>query len=124
MPEAIVKTKFFHFSQNNSGGSFHVDESVAHHVIIEALDAMHANQRATDVGIYFDGCRTGQDCDCCGDRWYAKWSDDTGDDEPLIYDTPPHEVSDMFTKVGEPMCHVYYLDGTKKSYVKLDPAAT
>ena len=22
------------------------------------------------AGVYFDGCESGMDCDCCGDRWY------------------------------------------------------
>lgn len=62
---------FYCFSQNNSGGTFHVDESVGigEYVIIEAADAHHANYLADRLGIYFDGCHSGRDCSCCGDRW-------------------------------------------------------
>lgn len=61
---------FYLFSQNNSGGSFDVDEKVCHTVVIEAESADEANSLAKDIGVYFDGCYQGIDCDCCGDRWY------------------------------------------------------
>jgi hypothetical protein len=112
---------YFHFSQNNSGGSFHINDSVAHHVIIEARDANDANRRALDVGIYFDGCAEGIDCSCCGDRWYEQWHSEKGDPEPLIYGSPPAEHKDFFTKVGQPMCHVYHLDGSKTTYTVTAP---
>jgi hypothetical protein len=112
---AAQTPKFFHYSQNNSGGSFDIDDSVAHHVIIEAYDARDANNRARDVGIYFNGCETGQDCECCGDRWYEAYSDG-GDPEPLLYGQPPEEYKDMFGKPGLPVCHVYHLDGSKTTY--------
>lgn len=37
-------TKFWHFSQNNSGGAFDFDHlaGITHHVIIEAYDQGHA----------------------------------------------------------------------------------
>lgn len=60
-------SKFYHFSQNNSGGSFDFDENsgITHHVVIEANSADHASARAQDIGIYFDGVRDGVDCGCC-----------------------------------------------------------
>lgn len=60
---------WFVYSQNNSGGSFHYDETagISHRVYIEADDAAHADYRAERIGIYFDGW---QDCNCCGNRWY------------------------------------------------------
>lgn len=60
---------FFHYRQNNSGGKFVRDNDVDKHVIIEADDAWRADERARDIGIYFDGVYRGLDCDCCGDRW-------------------------------------------------------
>lgn len=79
---------FFHFSQNNSGGNFHVDEDagIGHHVLIEARDVRHAVDRALGIGLYFNGCADGIDCDCCGDRWSEPW-DDKGNDLPMIYGT-------------------------------------
>ena len=108
--------KFFHFSQNNSGGSFDINETVAHHVIIEAHSAKEANARAVDIGIYFNGCDTGADCTCCGDRWSTAWGD--GEATPLLYGNPPEEYKDMFGKPGQPVCHVYRLDGSKTTYRK------
>lgn len=76
---------FFHFSQNNSGGSWDYSESngITHHVVIEAKDAEDANITAIDKGLYFDGCDSGADCHCCGDRWYR--ASGKGDEIPSVY---------------------------------------
>jgi hypothetical protein len=105
---------FYLFSQNNSGGKFHIDERIAHYVIIEANSADEANQIAESKGIYFDGVHDGRDCGCCGDRWYPAWS--AGTEEPMIYDQKPQEFKDMFARSGEPYCHIYLLDGLQKTY--------
>lgn len=60
---------FYDYHQNNSGGSFDVDDKVCHQVVVEAKSADEANEIAMDLGIYFDGCSEGMDCNCCGDRW-------------------------------------------------------
>lgn len=68
MTTTTVQTRWYKFHQNNSGGKF---REPAVEVWIEALDHKHANQRAQDVAnIYFDGCESGRDCSCCGDRWH------------------------------------------------------
>lgn len=108
--------RYFHFSQNNSGGSFYINDEVAYHVIIQAHSAENANEIALDIGIYFDGCSSGRDCDCCGDRWSSQWYDEIGDETPLIYGDDPVTFNDMFTKPGEPVCYVYHYDGTKTTY--------
>ena len=86
---------FFTFSQNNSGGSFHSDDTVgiAHFVIVEAGSAGEANYRAEEIGLYFDGCNDGRDCSCCGDRWFRVGTGD-GEEVPAIYGKP---VSDLGT---------------------------
>jgi len=109
--------KFFLFMQNNSGGSFHVNETVAHNVIIEAYSVKDANARAEDVGTYFNGCGIGADCSCCGDRWYEA-QDYDGTDTPLIYGEPPETHHERFAKEGQRFCHVYRLDGSKTTYRK------
>lgn len=78
-------TKWWTFDQNNTGGSFDHDESagIGYKVWIEAHSADEASARAQDIGIYFDGCRDGTDCPCCGDRWYEPWGD--GDISPKFY---------------------------------------
>jgi hypothetical protein len=60
---------WFEFRQNNSGGRLVIDEQVALYVYVEADGPASANARAELVGVYFEGCRDGRDCDCCGDRW-------------------------------------------------------
>lgn len=84
----MADTKFFHFPQNNSGGTFDFDEEdgLTHHVVIEAVDAPHANHILERIGGYFNGCSTGQDCDCCGDRWCPVDELDA-DSEPRVYGT-------------------------------------
>jgi hypothetical protein len=64
---------WYEFRQNNSGGHFDIDDDVAPRVLIQAATPSEANARAEQVGIYFDGCRVGMDCDCCGDRWDKAW---------------------------------------------------
>jgi hypothetical protein len=63
--------KFYKFRQNNSGGSFDVNDTLASHVYLEADDAEHANFLAERKGIYFNGVDSDIDCSCCGDRWYS-----------------------------------------------------
>ncbi len=87
---------FYRYRQNNSGGSFHYDETagIGVTVIVEATDADHANSRAEAIGLYWDGCDAGRDCRCCGDRWYSQWSfngQDEGDAVPTDYDTEVRE---------------------------------
>lgn len=91
--------KWFTYRQNNSGGSFHECTGIGVCVIVEARDAEHADQRATEIGVYFDGVDDGLDCPCCGDRWYRKYPYETGDDCPSIYGTPLDECnSSLFMK--------------------------
>jgi hypothetical protein len=103
---------FWHFSQNNSGGSFDFDAAagITHHVVIEAASAAEANARAQQIGLYFDGVG---DCPCCGKRW-SEVDSDEGTEEPRVYD------EDAFTYRGynghrwmgeNPEVFVHYLDG-------------
>lgn len=80
----MTSPKFFEFDQNNSGGSFDTDDKrgIGPRVWIEALNTEDANARAERIGIYFDGCEDGMDCECCGDRWSPAWGD--GVAEPKI----------------------------------------
>jgi hypothetical protein len=98
--EKIVNTKFYEYDQNNSGGSFHNSEKegIAEYVIIEALNAAHANARAEEIGLYFNGCDAGKDCSCCGDRWYRVYEN---------YGSETIEESLYRTN-----CFVHYLDGS------------
>jgi hypothetical protein len=99
-----IQTKFFEFYQNNSGGSFDIDDErgIGARVWIEAVDADHANSRAEDIGIYFDGVMSGYDCECCGDRWHSAWKDD-GEDEVKI---------DEYSFNWNDVIYVHRIDGT------------
>lgn len=68
-------SKFYEISQNNSGGSFDVDDKVCHRLIIEANSEKEAESIAEDLGCYWDGVDNQQDCSCCGDRWYRSFND-------------------------------------------------
>ena len=92
---------FYHFSQNNSGGSFPFseEEGITHHVIIEADNASEANTIAELIGIYFDGCSTGKDCECCGDRWYSVYEYDE-EEFPHVYGGKLVKPKILFFTVG------------------------
>ena len=62
------------FDQNNSGGSFDVDDKVCHRLFIEAESFYDAVKKAEELGCYWDGVSKGIDCPCCGDRW-SRWND-------------------------------------------------
>lgn len=106
MPKTTVETKFYEYIQNNSGGSFKVDKDagIDHYVIIEAMDSNHANTRAKEIGIYFDGCNSGRDCSCCGDRWSEPYRE--GSEVPTIYGEPID-----IGKEGKPTGVIHYMDG-------------
>lgn len=84
---------FYHFSQNNTGGSFVLTDNLTHFVVIEADNAAEANGKLVSLGGYFDGCESGVDCSCCGDRWYPVDENDA-EDQPNIY-------GEHFTKFDE-----------------------
>lgn len=87
---------FFHFHQNNSGGRYVGPTDV----IIEAENAQEANSLATSsrrVEIYFDGCSSGRDCYCCGDRW-TRAEDDAAKSEPCWYHLPLGNVDEEWCK--------------------------
>lgn len=81
---------FYTYIQNNSGGSFEVNEDIKQYVIIEADSAEEANDKAEDLGIYFDGVEKGFDCPCCGNRWH-KCDEEDGTKDPLIWGQSPIE---------------------------------
>ena len=67
----IIQTKFYEFTQNNSGGYFDVDENVCHRVIIEAMDEKHA------IALFMPMIENqSHSCQCCGDRWSPEYTDE------------------------------------------------
>ena len=76
-----MTAQFYHFRQNNSGGDFTIDDiiGIGPHVYIQANSVEEAMERAEKLGIYFNGCDSGRDCSCCGDRWSEPWDSDASD---------------------------------------------
>jgi len=82
---------WYEFTQNNSGGSFEVDDKLCHRIFIEDENYENAKERALDMGVYFDGCDAGIDCPCCGDRW-SDWENKV--EFPIKYDS-----KNIFTEI-------------------------
>lgn len=115
----LLKTKYWHFDQNNSGGNFHINDTdgIGPHVVIEAANKADAIKRAFDLGIYFDGVADGRDCECCGDRWYEPWKDD-GYDSPLEAEILLRED---YAFMWHDTIYVHMLDGEIVRFKKNDP---
>ena len=126
--------KWFKFNQNNSGGSFDVDDKVCHRLFIEAELFSDAVEKAEELGCYWDGVDKGVDCPCCGDRW-DKWNDDPIDIEQ--YKTEGYESVNgkiYFDNIEEyaqyladnygwttPDARIYYDDGSVKEIFSSKP---
>lgn len=102
-----AELKWFEYRQNNSGGSFTYDpqNGISVNVYIQAQDAREADYKAEAIGLYWDGCQSGMDCDCCGDRWYPQnryWGDGDpvdevpGPDEPFDEEQHWHKWIDGY----------------------------
>lgn len=110
--------KFFAFQQNNSGGSFDVDDKICHILYIEAHNYEEARKKAMDMGVYFNGCDIGLDCPCCGDRWsdYADEIDLTELSDR--YHMKFEKISDYAQYITDiyslttPDARIFYCDGT------------
>ena len=101
--------KWFTFSQNNSGGTFSVNDKVDAWVFIQARTPDEANNLAERIGIYFNGCASGYDCGCCGDRWSSQWRDEKGEDIPTKYGEPleGYSPSEQITSVKSESAKIY-----------------
>lgn len=108
---------FYEFSQNNSGGSFDVDNKVCHRLFIEAPNAEAANDIAESLGVYFDGFG---DCPCCGNRWYEadeynleEFPKDYGDEVFVDIEQYAQFLADKYGWTT-PDCRIYYANGAVK----------
>lgn len=124
---------WYQFRQNNSGGVFQIDNNVSLYVLIEAPHAVDAHTKASAVGIYFDGCEQGIDCDCCGDRWtqvngpleqFVTWGDLFDfNGPPTTHNTVQSYAQTLayesyWTKDGQPGVIVYHADGRVERFYK------
>jgi hypothetical protein len=112
-------SKFFEFNQNNTGGSFEVNDKLCHRLFIEADNYEEANSIAERLGCYWDGVYGGMDCDCCGDRWYPNSEGDgidlgkISDSYKIIFSTIEIYAQYLADKYGwtNPDCRIFYKDG-------------
>lgn len=119
LPLGAGTIKYYHFSQNNSGGRWKVDDDFAEDVIITARTVDEANRRAEDVGIYFDGCNSDRDCNCCGDRWYPQYQESESV-EPTIHGMSLSEyISDSSS--GRAKIIIHHSDGTRETLTATKP---
>lgn len=103
-----VDLKWFHFGQNNSGGSFVVNENCAPDVWVQARNAKEAVGRAE---AFMDN---GDSCPCCGDRW-SFWMDDSdGTEVPMRYETP---VSELTSGPYRDQARLHHFDGRVEAIV-------
>lgn len=107
---------FYTYWQNNSGGDFVEDDErgITLTVIIEADTAREANERAEQIGLYFDSDDT-RDCPCCGVRWYPAWDLEEGDSTPQIYGWDvsggTYTLPTLGIKWTEVAAYIHYRDG-------------
>lgn len=104
---------FYTYIQNNSGGSFEINDELKHFVIIEADNGKEADSIAEKVGIYFDGVENGIDCSCCGDRW-DRASYEEGTNTPKIYGGEIQDVLNYSQPFKEAI--IYYKNGKKEVF--------
>lgn len=127
----MTNMQWYQFRQNNSGGVFQIDDNVSLYVLIEAPHAVDANAKAQHVGIYFDGCNQGIDCNCCGDRWYPvdgpierfATFGDLFTAPTTIHDTVQSYAQTLtdesyWPKDGQPGVIVYHASGTVERFYK------
>lgn len=103
---------FYQWNQNNSGGIFVVNDQLCHRIIVEADTMKEAEHKAFDMGVYYNGCYDGIDCDCCGDRWYCA---DTVDipNESYSYDSVEDYAQHLADEYGwtTPDIRIFYKNG-------------
>jgi len=108
--ERTINTKFFTFSQNNSGGSFYRNDMVREFVVVEAQNAKEANSKFDEISYNYS-----DSCPCCGSRWYEV-DEDEGSDKPMGYGEPfTNFYADKKWHRGYTIV-VYYYDGTKRFF--------
>jgi hypothetical protein len=115
----IKNLLWYCFDQNNSGGSFVIDQDVAQDVYIQAHSSEEAIGIAESVGIYFDGVEKEMDCECCGNRW-SRYDADDGYPVPTKYGENVLDGLDVVDEDPKDKDHpsfiLYYYNGDKELY--------
>lgn len=117
-----MNTQYYTFVQTPVRGRY----EIAPWVIIEARNPGEANTLAMELGVYFDGCRSGQDCLCCGDRW-TRVTDCQARPRPAIYgDSDFVRIANRTERVipGRVAIIIRNLSGKTQFFHKLDQVKT
>lgn len=110
--------KWYEFSQNNSGGSFDVDDKLCHRLFIEAETEKDAVKKAEEMGAYFDGI---DDCPCCGNRWHEpdelKFPEELG---AVVLNDVESYAQNLADNYGwtKPDARIFYASGDVKEVFK------
>lgn len=102
---------FYEYDQNNSGGYFFIEDGITLVVWIQADSNEEADELAEKLGIYFNGCREGYDCECCGDRWYPAYKRNTKG-EMIESLRLSKKYKERWVEEGEPWATVHFKDGS------------
>ena len=113
---------FYMLDQNNSGGSFVVNDRLTHRLFIEADSEQDAIAFAESLVCYWNGVENGYDCECCGDRWYQYAREYNS--EKMVKDWECEEVgtvegyaqylADNYGHDCSPDARIFYKNGTVK----------
>lgn len=122
VPKSSTANGLYTYRQNNSGGTFTVNDNVTVNVYVEAANSDEADMTAQLLGIYFAG---NGDCPCCGNRWdhacaAPDWMN-LAELEEKIREADAAEGwrrMDTWVERGEPFAHIYMKDGRKITYTK------
>jgi hypothetical protein len=95
-----VDLKWYHFSQNNSGGYFIQNDTVAEDVFIQATCEEEACRIASDLFEDYSDY-----CECCGERWSYYYIEEA--DVPSRYGVPITEKYDRWGEDAYAVLHHY-----------------
>lgn len=102
--------KWYGAHQNNSGGSYVIDDAVAQWVFVQAASAADAQVRMEEITE-----RSGYDwCECCGRRWYFDFDESDGHPEPMVFDEPMRSRAEDYWTGSQVRLHAY--DGRVAEY--------
>lgn len=108
-----VALRWWCFDQNNSGGYFITNDTVAEYVFIQARNATEAVAKAEAVFVDHS-----EYCDCCGERWSYYVGEDDGKQTPEIYGT---RIENVGPGIFRKEARLHHFDGHIQAYKLGEP---
>jgi len=109
---------WFRFQQNNSGGWFQIDENMTVLVFIEADNVDRAWDSLENLGADFSYC------ECCGERWYKPYSDDSLDLGEVLKDLIYWQNTSKQWAEPKNWAILHFKDGRKLPILEIEENAT